>query len=89
MKVSNLKKGLLALILVITTIIGSLGLGHLTVQAQDDKTYVIATDATFAPFAFVDYDGELAGIDVDVFRAAMEVEGINFEFQPMSFSAAL
>lgn len=89
MKVSNLKKGLLALILVITTIIGSLGLGHLTVQAQDDKTYVIATDATFAPFAFVDYDGELSGIDVDVFRAAMEVEEIDFEFQPMSFSAAL
>lgn len=87
--IDKIKKWFLATILIVTAVIGGLSFVMPTVQAQEDETYVIATDATFAPFSFVDVDGELSGIDIDVFKAAMEVEGLNYEFMPMSFSAAL
>lgn len=89
MKTNKVKKWFLATILIVTAVMGGLSFVMPTVQAQEDETYVIATDATFAPFSFVDVDGELSGIDIDVFKAAMEVEGLNYEFMPMSFSAAL
>ena len=77
MKTNKVKKWFLATILIVTAVMGGLSFVMPTVQAQEDETYVIATDATFAPFSFVDVDGELSGIDIDVFKAAMEVEGLN------------
>jgi polar amino acid transport system substrate-binding protein len=53
------------------------------------KTYVIATDTTFAPFEYRNSAGELVGIDMDLIRAIAEVEGFNVKIESLGFSAAL
>lgn len=90
MKITKIKHIFLSLALILSTVVGGLTFaGQQTYAQEDEKTYVIATDATFAPFSYVDLDGGLTGIDIDVFKAAMDSEGISYEFMPMSFSAAL
>ncbi|MBQ4249763.1 MAG: transporter substrate-binding domain-containing protein [Clostridia bacterium] len=53
------------------------------------KTYVIATDTTFAPFEFTDADGNFVGIDVDILAAVAEDQGFEYELQPLGFDASL
>lgn len=55
----------------------------------DDKTYIIATDTTFAPFEFTDADNNFVGIDVDIFAAIAEDQGIQYELQSLGFDAAV
>jgi polar amino acid transport system substrate-binding protein len=58
-------------------------------EAVKGKTYVIATDTTFAPFEYRDSNGDLVGIDMDLIRAIAEEEGFNVEIQSLGFNAAL
>lgn len=59
------------------------------IAAQDNnETYIIATDSTFAPFEFIE-NGEYVGIDMDILRAIAEDQDFDYELSPMSFSAAL
>lgn len=53
------------------------------------KSYVIATDTTFAPFEFVDKDGKFVGIDIDLINAIAEDQGFEIELQSLGFNAAL
>lgn len=57
--------------------------------SAEDKTYVIATDTTFAPFEFVDDSGETVGVDMDLLAAIAEDQGFEYEVQPLGFSAAV
>ena len=57
-------------------------------SAVQGKTYVIATDTTFAPFEYRD-GGDLVGIDMDLIRAIAEEEGFSVEIQSLGFNAAL
>lgn len=56
---------------------------------SSSKTYVIATDTTFAPFEFTDENNEFVGIDVDLLAAAMEVAGLDYELNSLGFDAAV
>ena len=38
----------------------------------EEKTYVIGTDVTFAPFEFQDVNGDFVGIDMDLLEAIAE-----------------
>ena len=51
-------------------------------MAEEDKTWVIATDTVFRPFEFTNEDGEFVGIDVDIVAAIAEDQGFKYEMQP-------
>ena len=38
-------------------------------SSTSSKTYIIATDKTYAPFEMTDDKGELIGVDMDLIRA--------------------
>lgn len=50
-----------------------------TVFADDPQTLRIATDATFAPFHFVDDEGTVTGFDVELARAVARHAGFTVE----------
>lgn len=60
-----------------------------SVQAQEGKTYIIGTDTTYAPFEYVDEDGEMVGIDMDILAAIAEDQGFDYEVRALGFNAAL
>lgn len=53
-----------------------------------DKTYIIATDTTFAPFEFQDAGGNYVGVDIDLLAAVAADQGFKYELQPLGFDAA-
>lgn len=57
--------------------------------AADGKTYIIATDTTFAPFEFQNDAGEYVGIDMDLLAAIAEDQGFQYELQYLGFDAAV
>lgn len=58
-------------------------------EPAETKTYVIATDTTFAPFEFENDNGEMVGIDLDLLAAIAEDQGFEYELQVIGFSAAV
>ena len=56
----------------------------------EGKTFVIATDTTFAPFEFRDPStGDLVGIDMDLINQIAEDQGFDVEIRSLGFQAAL
>lgn len=53
------------------------------------KTYIIATDTTFAPFEFEDASGNKIGIDMDLLAAIAADQGFKYEIQALGFNAAV
>lgn len=62
---------------------------ELSAQVQTDKTYVFATDTTFAPFEFQDAEGNFVGIDMDLLDAIAKDQGFDYEMRPLGFNAAV
>ncbi|MDR2654854.1 MAG: transporter substrate-binding domain-containing protein [Oscillospiraceae bacterium] len=56
---------------------------------KSGKTYIIATDTTFAPFEFQDSSNNYVGIDIDLLAAIAADQGFKYELQPLGFSAAV
>lgn len=54
-----------------------------------DKTYVIATDTTFAPFEFTNDQNQFVGIDVDLLAAIANQTGFAYDLQSLGFDAAV
>lgn len=48
-------------------------------QPAEAKTFTMGIDAEYPPFSYIDDNGEYAGFDVEVCRAACEKLGWNFE----------
>ena len=46
--------------------------------SASDKTYIIATDTTFAPFEFTNDKNEFVGIDVDILAAIAKDQGFKY-----------
>lgn len=80
-------------LLLIISFIMSAATAPMTGQAEEveenNQTYLIATDVTFAPFEFQNADGEYVGIDMDLLAAIAEDQGFEYELRPMNFSAGL
>lgn len=60
-----------------------------TAQAQEGKTYQIATDITFAPFEFQNSKGQFVGIDMDLMAAIAKDQNFSYEIKPLGFNAAV
>lgn len=57
--------------------------------SSDSKTYIIATDTTFAPFEFTNSDSKFVGIDVDLLDAIAKDQGFKYKLQSLGFDASL
>lgn len=64
-------------------------LSSVPVCADEDKTWVIATDTVFRPFEYTDETGELVGIDVDIVKAVAEDQGFKYEIKSLGWDAAI
>lgn len=47
----------------------------------EDKKYIIATDATYAPMEYMDKNGNIVGTDIDIVNAIADELGIEVEFK--------
>lgn len=57
---------------------------------SDSKTYVIYSDNAFAPFEYLDEaTGEYVGLDMDLFAAIAEDQGIAYEMHNEGFDASM
>ncbi|WP_040950938.1 transporter substrate-binding domain-containing protein [Gorillibacterium massiliense] len=52
------------------------------------KKYIIATDATYAPFEFKQ-GNEYVGIDIDLLAAIAKLEGFTYDLKPMDFKGII
>lgn len=57
-------------------------------QAQEQKTYTVAMEATFPPYEFY-RDGEIAGIDVDILKEIGRRNNVNFRLEDMAFDSII
>ena len=66
------KKGILFIgMFFIASLVLNMFISPIVGSAEED-TYLIATDATFAPFEFQNQEGEYVGIDIDLLAAIAE-----------------
>lgn len=70
--------------------LGTEGLNEVEVNAQaNQKVYTIATDTSYAPFEFLDGEGNLIGIDIDILAAIAEDQDFDYELMTLPFSSGL
>lgn len=55
---------------------------------KSGKKYIIATDATYAPFEF-QKDNKYVGIDLDILDSIAKLEGFQYELSPMDFKGII
>lgn len=86
----KLSKKLTAMAMVAVMALGVTACGGSEPAAEDGaKTYIIATDTTFAPFEFQNEAGEYVGIDIELLAAIAEDQGFEYELQTLGFDAAV
>lgn len=56
------------------------------IQIVDRDRLLVGVDAAFPPFADLDSEGQLTGLDVDVLDALAEVGGFEYQFVPASWA---
>lgn len=54
---------------------------------QSNKTYIIGTNAEFAPFESHGAGGELTGFDIDIMKAMAKESGLNITFKDQPFES--
>ncbi len=59
------------------------------VTVSADDTIVVGTNAEYAPFEYLDSDGELTGFDIELINAIAEAEGVSIEWVDMPFDSLL
>ena len=59
------------------------------VEGVQGKTFVIATDTTFAPFEYRNESGEMTGIDIDLINEIARRQGFSVDIRALGFDAAL
>lgn len=82
MKTKSLFKGLLASVMALSLVACG------SSSSSKEKTYVINTDKTYAPFEMTDSKGKLIGIDMDLMRAIAKDQGIKIKIKSVGFDAA-
>ena len=83
----------MAMVAVMAMGVAACGGGAAEAPAEDagsaEKTYIIATDTTFAPFEFQNEAGEYVGIDIELLAAVAADQGFKYELQTLGFDAAV
>ncbi len=78
------KKALLLSTLALSISVFGVGCGSKnsgTEQTGDKKEYIVATDAAFAPFEWMEPNGDIVGFDIDLINAIAEEAGISVKVQ--------
>ncbi len=57
--------------------------------AEQQPTYTIGTDVTFAPFEFANAKNKYVGIDIDLMKAIAKKENFKVVIKPVGFNAAV
>lgn len=83
------KKFIILITAIVAFFIGSYSNKANLIQADQEKTYTIATDVTFPPFVFTNDNNQLEGIDIDLMKAIAKEEGFKVKFKPIGFNAAI
>lgn len=71
------------------------GCGSVSEEEPEDtstagtKTYTIATETSFKPFAYTDSEGNFVGLDVELLDAIAKDQGFAYELMPMNFDDAV
>lgn len=81
-------KAVVLLLVLSMVLVAFAGCGANNDQGAEEKTYVIGTDTTFAPFEFQDASGNFVGVDMDILAAIAEDQGFKFEIDVLGFNAA-
>ncbi|WP_107838338.1 basic amino acid ABC transporter substrate-binding protein [Metasolibacillus meyeri] len=56
-------------------------------SGDDNKVYMVGTEATFAPFESIDAAGNIVGIDVDILQAIADEVGIQVQWRNVGWDA--
>ncbi|HQD26193.1 ABC transporter substrate-binding protein [Methanoculleus thermophilus] len=85
--------GILTLLVCIVAVLAVAGAGCTgTTQAGGDElkdSYIVGIDGSYAPFSYVDKDGNAQGFDVDSMRWIAEKKGINVTFKAIDWDAII
>lgn len=49
-------------------------------EQKMERTYMVATDATYAPFEFQTGSQEIVGFEIELFKEIAKVEGLSIQF---------
>ncbi|MBU3217897.1 transporter substrate-binding domain-containing protein [Clostridium estertheticum] len=89
-----MKKMILKVLIIATVTMGLAGCGNASTSQNKDsnkkftKTYVISTDATYAPFEY-EKDDKYIGIDIDLLASIAKLEGFKYELKAMDFKGII
>jgi polar amino acid transport system substrate-binding protein len=86
-----MKKGFIFGLLVCAVLLGT---GMVSCSKSDKaaakgKTFIVATDTTFAPFEFQDASSNYVGVDIELLAAVAADQGFAYNLKPLGFSAAV
>ncbi len=56
-----------------------------TQSASEKKTYVVAANAEWPPFEYVDENGNIVGFEMDLVREIGKIEGVNIEIKNVAW----
>jgi polar amino acid transport system substrate-binding protein len=79
-------KQIFPIFLALVLVIGSLSLAGCS---KKSTVYTVATDATWAPFEYVNDQNQIVGFDIDLMNAIAAKAGIQIEYQNVGFDALL
>lgn len=83
-------KKLVTLLLAAAMCVGVSSCGAKQEENKEEKTYVIYSDNSFAPFEFLDTESnEYIGVDMDILAAIAEDQGFKYEVKNEGFDAAM
>lgn len=75
---------------VLLTLIAIIALGMLASCSQSSDALVVATDAAFPPFEFIEEDSkEIVGFDIDLMNAIAEKAGLDITFKNVAWDPLL
>ena len=78
-------KKIFALLTIIAFVSLSVFAGGSKEATSAEKTYVVAGNAEWPPFEYVDESGKLVGFEMDLVRAIAEVEGVKIELRNVAW----
>lgn len=82
------KKSLVGILLLSVMSIGLMAGCGASKGGSENKKYIIACDAKYAPFSFEE-DGKYKGIDVEILDAIAKEEKFEYELKPMDFEGII
>lgn len=82
------KESFQKIIVIILSMICVLGIS-INVQAQDKRTLTVGTNAEYAPFDYLDENGNITGFDIDLIEAIAKSQDIEIVWRDLPFDSLI